>query len=208
MRGGGGMASSIAQFPLHEPLPYLIPYPPQSQYVLFLTFYFYCHVPIYIPDSWPTIEASRTMSSLTTEALLTLLALLFCLPQLILSALTWYERRCARLHATQSLDRERCMRASRHSLPALHRSLEDVNANRLFIARGPGHGSRISVYNTGLPMDIPAPEYRSRISGAVQSLTRTSTDAYQFPLLPTPTWTGRSVSWPVEPSNESKSRFP
>ncbi|KAI1636267.1 hypothetical protein F4809DRAFT_610021 [Biscogniauxia mediterranea] len=148
------------------------------------------------------------MSSLTTEALLTLLALLFCLPQLILSALTWYEGRCARLHATQSLDQERCMRASRHSLPTLHSSLQDVNANRLFIARGPDHGSRISVYNTGLPMDIPAPEYRNRASGAGQSLTRTSTDTYQFPSLPSPGWTGRSTSWPVEPSKESKYRFP
>ncbi|KAI5920511.1 hypothetical protein F4810DRAFT_682863 [Camillea tinctor] len=41
------------------------------------------------------------MSSLSTDTIFALLALLFCLPQLILSTLTWYEGRHARLRAIQ-----------------------------------------------------------------------------------------------------------
>ncbi|KAI0594834.1 hypothetical protein F4775DRAFT_572100 [Biscogniauxia sp. FL1348] len=152
----------------------------------------------------PGKQASRTMSSLSIESLLTLLGVLFCLPQLILSALTWYEGRCARLYTKQNLNQERCIELSSHGLPAHRTSADERVANTASISRESAYGRETIRLNTGLPMDIPTRDHRDSGAATGQPPTRTSSHAHQRPLSPSPPQDPRSQSWPVQPKEPFK----
>ncbi|KAI1503329.1 hypothetical protein F5X99DRAFT_111919 [Biscogniauxia marginata] len=146
---------------------------------------------------FPLLCDFTNMSSLSTEALITLLGLLFCLPQLIFSALTWYEGRCARLNAEQCLEHERFMHASQHQLATSQTSAEDHKVNINFPPVVSASPSDITSYNTASSMQSLASTYQDSVRDTRQPLARTNTAAYHKRSVPSRELTARSVSCPT-----------